>query len=84
MRFLVLSLCFPLLIGTAVAADDVAACKSRQAELSTKATQFQGESMMKRLIQADLDRAMRELLEGDAEECNEALDHASQLIDGKV
>jgi cellobiose-specific phosphotransferase system component IIA len=36
--------------------------------------------MMKRLILADLRRALKEAAEGDADECMEALDHAAQLL----
>ncbi len=84
MRSFAAALCLTLLAGTAVAADDIAACKARHAELSTKAAGFQGEPMMKRLIQADLDRATREMLEGDSDECAEALDHAAKLLAGDV
>ena len=70
--------------GAAYAADDAAACQARHADLTAQATKFQGETMTKRLIQADLDRATRELLEGDADECNEALDHAAKLLSGNI
>lgn len=84
MRALLTTLCLAFTIGTAVAADDAAICKTRHAELTAKVAQFTGEPMMKRLIQADLDRANRELIEGDADECIEALDHAAKLLAGDV
>ena len=70
--------------SAAYAADDAATCKARRADLASQAANFQGETLTKRLIQADLDRATRELLEGDAEECAEALDHAARLLSGKI
>lgn len=84
MRSLLLGFGAVLLIGSAYAADDLASCKARHAELTTKAASFNGEAMMKRLIQADLDRATREMREGDADECGEALDHAAKLLAGEV
>ena len=84
MRVLLISLCLAMTIGTAGAAETAAACQARHDELSAKVADFKGEPMMKRLIQADLDRANRELIEGDAEECSEALDHAAKLLAGDV
>ena len=83
MRALLVPICLALTIGTAWAADDLGACKARQNDLSNKAAQFEGDAMIKRLIRADLDRANREMVEGDADECNEALDHADSLLAGK-
>ena len=84
MRSFAVALCLTLLTGTAYAADEIAACRARHAELSTKAATFTGEPTIKRLIQADLDRATREMLEGDSDECAEALDHAAKLLAGDV
>ena len=63
-------------------ADDLDVCSARGIALSQRAETFIGEVRMKRLIDADLKRAKRELAEGDADECNEALDHATTLLDG--
>lgn len=83
MRSLILAVAaLPFLLGSA-RADAVDACRARHGEVSKKAGQFAGDAMMKRLIEADLRRAASELLEGDADECNEALDHASKLIAGE-
>lgn len=68
----------------AAAAPDVATCNARQAELSKQAASFNGETMTKRLIDADLRRAMKESAEGDADECMEALDHAAKLLAGDL
>lgn len=84
MRSFVLGFSLALIVGTAYAADDLATCKTRQAELSAKMTDYKGEPTMKRLIQADLERANREMIEGDADECIEALDHAAKLLAGDV
>ncbi len=70
--------------GSAFAADDAATCRTRHADLTQKAQSYQGDAMMKKIIQADLDRATRELREGDADECLEALDHADKLLSGRV
>ncbi|HYZ61989.1 MAG TPA: hypothetical protein VE650_06000 [Acetobacteraceae bacterium] len=72
------------LSGAAGAADPVAECRARHAEVSKKAQSFTGDAMMKRLIEADLRRAASELLDGDAPECMEALDHATKLLAGDV
>ncbi len=84
MRSILAGLVLICAAGAAHAADDAAACQARQAELAKQAATFQGETMIKRLIQADFERANRELLEGDADECNEALDHAARLLSGKI
>lgn len=84
MRALLAAVILITFAGAAHAADPVAACQARHAELSKKATEFKGETMIKRIIQADLDRATRELIEGDADECNEALDHATKLLNGQT
>ena len=52
--------------------------------IAKKADAYHGDPMMKKLIEADLSRATRELIEGDADECMEALDHATKLLDDKV
>jgi hypothetical protein len=69
--------------GAALAADPVATCQARQADVSSKVDQFSGDPMLKRVMQADLVRARRELIEGDADECMEALDHATKLLSGQ-
>ena len=84
MRVLLSTVCLVLMMGTAMAAETVAACQARHKELTAKVADFKGEPMMKRLIEADLNRANRELIEGDAEECTEALDHAAKLLAGDV
>ncbi len=83
MRFIVLSLllAFPAL---AVAADDSATCTARHAEIAKQAAAFNGEARIKRLIDADLSRALREQAEGDSDECIEALDHATKLLAGDM
>lgn len=76
-----------LLLASAVAAaaaTDTAACQTRQTELSKKIGEYSGDPMIKRLMQADLDRATMELIEGDADECMEALDHATKLLTGNI
>ena len=84
MRVLILAAFLLPLSVVAARADDVDACRARQADLTQKAQQFNGDNMIKRLIQADLQRAMSELREGDADECNEALDHATKLLSGQT
>jgi hypothetical protein len=59
------------------------ACVRGQADVAKKVTDFHGESRIKQLIQADLDRAHREQAEGDTDECNEAIDHANKLLRGE-
>ncbi|MGD0105925.1 MAG: hypothetical protein ABSC06_18070 [Rhodopila sp.] len=59
------------------------ACNRGRAEAARKASDYQGEERMKRLIQADLTRAANEEAEGDVDECLEALDHANKLIAGQ-
>lgn len=41
------------------------------------------EERIKQLVEFDLKRAKKELAEGDADECQEAMDHAKQLLEGK-
>ena len=65
-------------------AADNTTCQTRQVELSAKVREYSGDPMIKRLMQADLDRATTELIEGDADECMEALDHAANLLSGKI
>jgi 1,4-dihydroxy-2-naphthoyl-CoA synthase len=62
---------------------DSAACTKGQVEVAQKAADYHGEDRIKRLIEADLQRARREEEEGDADECVEALDHAGKLIRGE-
>ncbi len=69
---------------TAGEVEQAKACQTRQIELTKQADQYSGEPMMKRIIQADLQRATRELIEGDADECMEALDHATKLLSGQM
>ncbi len=85
MRTILLSLHVLLLLASGSAlADDMATCKSRHAELTKAAATFQGDPQIKRLIDADLKRALKEQAEGDAEECIEALDHAAKLLAGEA
>lgn len=84
LRIIVASLLLAVGGGTAHAADDVKQCQARQLEIAKKADAFTGDPMMKKLIEADLRRATRELIEGDADECMEALDHATKLLNDKV
>ena len=65
-------------------AEDLAACKAQHVELTAKAASFQGDTRMKRLIDADLRRAAKEASDGDADECKEALDHAAKLLAGEA
>ena len=65
-------------------ASDMAACIARQPELAQKAGAFQGDPQIKRLIEADLRRAQKEQVEGDGDECVEALDHAAKLLAGEL
>ncbi len=62
---------------------DFDACTKGQAEVAKQAAAFQGEDRIRQLIAADLTRAQKELYEGDADECVEALDHARKLIAGQ-
>ena len=62
---------------------DFEACKRGRTEVARKASDYQGEERIKRLIQADLRRAAEEEAEGDSDECLEALDHAKKLIAGQ-
>lgn len=65
-------------------AEDIKACRARHDELARQAEHFTGDAQMKRLIDADLARAMKEAAEGDEEECSEALDHAAKLLTGRL
>ena len=84
MRFFVLSLSLSLfaLPAAATPAEDAATCTARHAELTKQAAGFNGDTRIKRLIDADLKRALREQAEGDGNECIEALDHATRLLAG--
>lgn len=74
-----------LSFGTgAHAADDVKQCQARQLEIAKRVDAYTGDPMLKKLIEADLRRATRELIEGDADECMEALDHATKILNGDV
>ncbi len=83
MHFIALSL---LLAASALAAssDEAATCATRHAELAKQAATFNGDARIKRLIDADLKRALREQAEGDGDECIEALDHATKLFAGDM
>ena len=82
MRSFILGFVLLPLAAVPVWADDLDACSARGVALSQQAETFAGEARMKRLIDADLKRAQRELAEGDVDECNEALDHATTLLNG--
>lgn len=84
MRALFAAVMLVLFAGAASAADTVASCQTRHDELSKKVGDFKGEEMAKRVIQADLERATREMIEGDADECMEALDHATKVLNGEI
>ena len=74
----------PLAVASAKAAGgDLDACTKGQVEVAKKAADFHGEDRIKQLIAADLERAQQEEAEGDADECNEALEHANKLINGQ-
>ncbi len=62
---------------------DFDACSKGQIDVAKKASGYQGEDRIKRLIQADITRARQEEAEGDADECLEALEHATKLIAGQ-
>ena len=82
MRVFALSLLLSSIAALPTRADDTAACLARGVQLGQRAQSFGGEPKMKRLIDADLKRAKKEAAEGDADECSEALDHATKLLDG--
>ncbi len=82
MRILALSLILLFATTAPLWADDLAACSARGALVRQKAEKFDGDVRIKRLIDADLKRARAEAAEGDADECNEALDHATKLLSG--
>jgi len=62
---------------------DFDTCTKGQIEVAKKASEYEGDDRIKRLIEADLTRAKKEEAEGDADECLEALDHANKLIAGQ-
>jgi hypothetical protein len=66
-------------VPATVVGADLDACVKGQTDVAKRVTDFHGESRIKQLIQADLDRAQREQAEGDADECNEAIDHANKI-----
>ena len=80
MRVVTLGLLMLAAPALATPAEDMAACTTRHAELTTQAATYQGDAQFKRLIDADLKRALREQVEGDGDECLEALDHAAKLL----
>jgi len=82
MRSLVVTLLLLAVPAAASPAEDLATCSTRHAELTKQAAGFNGETRIKRLIDADLKRAMKEQAEGDGDECIEALDHATMLLAG--
>jgi len=82
MRPLVLSFLLLAVPVAAPPAEDIATCSTRHAELSKQAATFNGDARIKRLIDADLKRALKEQAEGDGDECIEALDHATKLLAG--
>ncbi len=84
MRPLVLGLLLLAFPAIAAPADDFAACTTRHAELSKQAAAYNGDARIKRLIDADLKRALQEQAEGDGDECIEALDHATKLLAGDI
>ena len=65
------------------AGGDLNSCAKGRVEVARQAADFHGEDRIKQLINADLTRAQKELNEGDADECIEALDHARKLIAGQ-
>lgn len=81
MRLIIFSL-FLASSAMAAPADDPAACSTRHAEVTKQVAAFNGDARTKRLIDADLKRALREQAEGDSGECIEALDHATKLLAG--
>ena len=77
-----------LLLPFAAAAEkdkgsDYEACEKGRVEVAKKASEFNGNERIKRLINADIVRAGKEQAEGDPDECLEALDHATKLINGQ-
>ena len=84
LKFIAAYMLVVAIVSTAHAADGGKQCQARQVEIAKKTDAFTGEPMMKKLIEADLRRATQELIEGDADECMEALDHATKLLNGEV
>ncbi len=68
-----------LLAGPALAAEG---CKARIAELGPRRETIQN-TRTRELFSFDLERASKELAEGDEDECAEAVDHATQLLEMK-
>ncbi|HUN39181.1 MAG TPA: hypothetical protein VMU81_02710 [Acetobacteraceae bacterium] len=81
-RLLFLLLLVPFAVPAMATTADLDTCVKGQAEVARKLPDFHGETRIKQLIQADLDRAQQEQAEGDADECNEAIDHANKLLRG--
>lgn len=84
MRFATLGLLLLAFHAVAAPADVSASCSARHAETTKQAAAFNGDARTKRLIDADLKRALKEQAEGDADECMEALDHAAKLLAGDM
>ncbi len=86
MRLIALIALGLLFASPAVAApsDEAATCTARHAEIAKQAATFNGDARIKRLIDADLKRALKEQAEGDNDECIEALDHATKLLAGDM
>ena len=82
MRLIVASLIVLCCAAAVARADDLTTCVARQADIAKQAASFTGDSLTKRLIEADLKRARKEQAEGDGDECLEALDHAAKLLAG--
>ena len=84
MRAVIIALLVTAGPALATPAEDMAACTTRHAEITRQAATYQGDAQIKRLIEADLQRATSEQLEGDGDECLEALDHAAKLLAGNI
>lgn len=80
----VLRLLLLALPATAPPAGNLETCMVRHSELTKEAASFTGDARIKRLIDADLKRALKEQAEGDSDECIEALDHATKLLAGDI
>ncbi len=68
-----------LLASPALAAEG---CKARIAELGPHGQAIQN-ARLRELFSFDLERASKELAEGDEDECAEAVDHAAHLLEMK-
>jgi len=64
--------------------DEAAACRARQAGLSTAAAALQGDPRIKRLIEAGLRRASKEANGEGGDECAVTPGHAARLLAGQV